>query len=133
MENENSNSNNPEVEKVEAERVEANLIAADNKMLMRILSYIGPLVIIPYLTSRDDANIFFHIKQGAVLLIGWIILSVVSSFFSWIPLLNILTAPFFWLASLILLIIAIIGILNAYQNQEKELPLIGKYANLLKI
>lgn len=133
MENENSNHINPEVEKVEAERVETPLSETDNKMLMSVLCYIGPLVIIPYLTSREDGDVFFHIKQGVVLLIGWIILSVVSTFFSWIPLFNVLTAPIFGLVGFALFVISIIGIINAYHSEKKYLPLIGKYADKLKI
>ncbi|MBI1755245.1 hypothetical protein HY250_01765 [Candidatus Azambacteria bacterium] len=37
-----------------------NAPAAGNKTLMGILAYLGPLVIVSYVTSKDDAFVKFH-------------------------------------------------------------------------
>ena len=35
--------------------------------IMASLSYVGPLVLIPFLTKKEDPFIMFHVKQGIVL------------------------------------------------------------------
>ncbi len=92
--------------------------AANKNVAMAVLSYIGPLVIISYLTAKDDPFVKFHIKQGLILFIIEILLWIIS--------------PFFWpiwilirLVNLGILILAVIGIINASQGKEKELPVVG--------
>ncbi len=97
-----------------------------NTKLMAILAYIGPLVIISYLVAKDDPFVKFHIKQGLVLFVIEVALWVFSSmlFVIW-PLVQII--------HLAILILAIIGIVNAAKEQEKELPLVGKFASHFNI
>jgi uncharacterized membrane protein len=85
-----------------------------NNTLMAILCYLGILVIIPILTAKDDPFVKFHIKQGLVLLIAFII----SGVFVWIPILG-------WILWLITVALMVTGIVNAASNQQKELPIIG--------
>jgi uncharacterized membrane protein len=94
--------------------------------LMAVLAYIGPLVILSYLTKKEDPFVKFHIKQGAVLLIIEVALWILGSIV-WIlwPIL-----PFIHLAVLIL---AIIGIINVVNGKEKALPLIGQFGEQIKI
>jgi len=94
--------------------------------VMALLAYIGPLVIISYLTSKNDPFVKFHIKQGLVLFI----IEVASWFLGmvFIPLWFILN-----IINLIVLVLVIIGIMNALQNKEKILPLVGSYAKYFKI
>lgn len=93
---------------------------------MGVLAYLGILVIIPYLTSKDVPFVKFHVKQGAVLAIIEIILWLISGLFweLWF---------FINLIELVLLILSIIGIINVVQNKEKELPVIGAWAKSLNI
>ena len=82
---------------------------------------------IPFLTdSKDDPFVKFHAKQGLVLflasVIAWFIIMVIP-IFGWI------LSPFLQLATIIL---AIIGIMTALKGEEKQLPLIGKFADKLK-
>lgn len=94
--------------------------------VMAALSYIGPLVLIPFLTKREDSFVMFHIKQGLVLLILGLLIHVacVVLFF---------LIPIFMLLGVGLFILAIVGVLNALRHKEAELPLIGKYAEKIKI
>lgn len=99
----------------------------DNKTLMAILSYIGPLVIVSYLTSKDEPFVKFHIKQGLVLFAIEVVLWVLSMPFYimlWflMPLIN-----------LALLVLSIIGIVNASQGKQKELPLVGQFGDKFSI
>lgn len=93
----------------------------DNK-LMAILSYIGPLVIVSYMTAKDDDFVKFHAKQGLVVFGLEVIImfagSMLYGFWMIMNLLNLLT-----------LVLSIIGIVNVIQGQKKELPVVGKYAN----
>lgn len=93
---------------------------------MGVLSYLGPLVIIPLVTTKDDPFVKFHIKQGLVLLVIEVIVYAIS------------TALWqFWgiyrLIHLVLVIFSIIGIINVIQGKEKELPLLGSFAHSFKI
>ena len=99
---------------------------SDQSLFMGILAYLGVLVIIPLLTSKENPFIKFHIKQGLVLVICEIILWVAMKMF-W-PLM-----PLIGIIQLILFILSIIGIVNVVQKQEKELPLVGSFAKNIKI
>lgn len=94
---------------------------ADNTTLMGVLAYIGPLVIIPYLTAKDNPFVKFHIKQGLVLLVAEAILWVLGSmvYMLWMVL---------QFVNLGLLILAILGIVNVIQKKEAEVPLLGQFA-----
>ena len=100
--------------------------SVQNNKLMGILSYIGPLVIISYLTSKNDPFVKFHIKQGLVLLVIEVIVWFLGMILwpLWL-LLNII--------NLITLVFAIIGVINAAQGQQKSLPLVGSYAKYFNI
>ncbi len=89
---------------------------------MAILSYLGILIVIPFLTdAKNDPFVKFHLKQGLVLFVA----EVVATFIVAIPVLGWIASPLIWLASLVLIII---GIMNAIHGKEKELPLVGGFA-----
>lgn len=93
----------------------------EKNTLMAILAYVGPLVLLSYLTAKDDMFVKYHIKQGLVLIVLEVALWFVGRmlYFIW---------PIISLLNLALLVFAIIGIVNAVQGKEKELPLVGKFA-----
>lgn len=88
---------------------------------MAIIAYLGILVIIPLVTSKDDPFVKFHSKQGLVLLITW----VIANFLWAIPVLGWFASPIINLGCFILMIV---GIINAAGGQTKELPIIGQFA-----
>ena len=98
----------------------------EKNILMGIWFYIGPLVIVPLLTAKDDPFVKYHIKQGLVLLVieaaVWVL-----SWFMW------QLWPLYELVNLGTFILSIVGIINVSQGQEKELPLVGEYAKSFKI
>lgn len=91
-------------------------------VLMAALSYVGPLIIISYLVAKDDPFVKFHIRQGAILFIIEVALFVITSLF-WSIFWSM--EMFLQIINLGLLVLSVIGIINAVQSKEKELPLIG--------
>lgn len=102
-----------------------------NTLVMSILAYIGILVLVPLLVAKDNPTVKFHIKQGLVLFIAQVALWVVGNM-SYSMMFGML-APIIMLVNLGLIILAIIGIVNAVKKLEKELPLVGGLAKHLPI
>ncbi len=87
-----------------------------------LLCYLGPLIIIPLVSStRKDPYVKFHIKQGALLIVAWVILSVLSFH---VPVIGWLLGIIIWL---VLAVFSVLGVVNAIIGKEAPLPLIGKY------
>lgn len=86
-----------------------------------IIAYIGPLVVISYLVSKDDPFVKFHIKQGLVLLViniaAWLVASMFWPLYILYPFVN-----------LAILLLVVIGIVNVVNDREKELPIVGKFS-----
>lgn len=96
---------------------------------MGILSYLGFLALIPYLSEKNNKYIIYHAKQGMNLFIIEIILGVATSIISailtwrlWI-ITNIITS----LVGLFVTALSIIGIVNVYNGKAKELPIVNKF------
>jgi len=91
---------------------------------MAIVAYI--LFFIPLLTdAKNDPFVKYHVKQGLVLFICWIVAGIISS----LPVFGWMVSPILSLAALILLIV---GIMNAANGKETPLPLIGQFASQFK-
>lgn len=95
--------------------------APHNRTLMGVLSYLGILVIIPFLMAKDDPFVKFHVKQGLVLaIIGLVVWVVGMNMWSMWQLLQIV--------NLGVIILSIIGIVNVVGGHQKEIPLVGSFA-----
>ena len=83
--------------------------APKHNVAMAVLSYIGPLVIVSYLSAKDDPFVKYHIKQGLVLLVIEVALSLIGSmvYMFW---------PVIQIVHIAVLILAIIGISNAIKG-----------------
>lgn len=100
--------------------VEANLEDAEKNLAMGILAYI--LFFIPLLAARDSKFAMYHANQGLLLFLTALIINVVGGI---IPVIGwFLIIP---LGDLFVLILAVMGIVNAARKETKPLPLIGKY------
>ena len=102
-----------------AEDIEENKVIA-------LLSYLGIVVLVPLLAKKESPYAQFHAKQGLVLLIAWIAIGIITV----IPIIGWIIGP---IASIVLLIFSIIGIINALGGQTKELPLIGQFGEKLNL
>ena len=85
---------------------------------MGLLAYI--LFFIPLLAAKDSPFARYHANQGFVLFLCGLISSVL-----WIiPILGWIIAP---ILSIVITVLAVIGIINALNGKAKELPIIGKF------
>jgi uncharacterized membrane protein len=111
-----------------AQQTRAATPAVEQDTLMGVLCYLGPLVIIPYMTALDNSFVKFHVKQGIILFGLEVIIYIVGSMF--------LFSGFYQLIMLLnlgTLIFTIIGIVNVVGKKEVALPVIGQYADKIKI
>ena len=86
------------------------------------LSYLGILVLIPLLTKKDNDFVQFHIKQGLVLLVVWVVGWIVF----WIPIIG-------WILALALFVCTIIAFVQALLGKRWEIPLIGEFAKKINL
>ncbi len=98
---------------------------------MAILAYFGPLVLIPIFAAKDSKFARYHANQGLVLLLAAIVYGIVYNILSAI-ILAISWRLYFvvsiiGLVSIVITVLAIIGIINAATGKAKELPLIGTF------
>lgn len=102
--------------------------------IFKILSYIGPLFLISlFIPQKDDSGVKLHCGQGMLLFVTEIILSiilgVVCAILLFIPIIGWIIATLLsFVCSIGLLILAIIGIINAATNKDVPVPIIGRFA-----
>ena len=109
----------------------------DSNKGMAVLSYLGILFLVPLFAAKDSMYARFHLNQGIILFIAniasGIILGVSSIILIFIPFIGILLAQIIELAiSALVLILMIIGIVNAATGKAKKLPLIGNLFTIIK-
>jgi uncharacterized membrane protein len=105
---------------------------------MAVLSYIGILCLIPYFAEKNNKYVRYHAVQGLNLFLVSLIVSVaaavlafVGAFLALIPVLGfILFAIISLVCSLLPLgtfALEIMGVVYAFQDKAKELPIVNKY------
>lgn len=93
---------------------------------MAVFAYLWVLILIPFLTeAKNDPFVKFHLRQGLALIIFEVLTWFVGMFIGGLPVIGWLVTSILWLATIVFVII---GIMNAMNDREKELPLIGQYA-----
>ena len=121
-----------QVHKSEEPKVEAKPAAATeargNRTLMACLAYV--LFFIPMITgdSKRDDFVKYHTKQGFALFVVWFVIAAIVwaiPFLAWNPLISLI--------NLCVLVLFIIGLVNAAGGKKQPLPVIGFMANWLKI
>jgi len=91
---------------------------------MAALAYV--LFFIPLLTeSKNDPFVKFHVKQGIVLFVAYVVTLIVAR----IPVIGL----FSWILSIGTLVLFIIGLMNALGGKETPLPIIGQFADKFQI
>jgi len=90
-----------------------------------ILSYLLIGIIWYFADDKMRKNAFakYHVKQGLVLLIVWVVIWIIS-----IPLFFLFWL--FWIIEIVLLVLMILGIINAVNNKKAPLPIIGQFAKI---
>ena len=87
------------------------------------LTVIGYIIVM--LTRKDDKYALYYAKQGLVLFIAWVIVCIASWLFLWVPVIGNIISIVLWAVTLALWVI---GIIYALSGKEKEIPLIGQFA-----
>lgn len=93
-----------------------------NNKVMAVLSYFGILALIPFLAAKESPYAQYHAKQGLTLFIVEIVYSVLSIILAFIPIVGMIVSA---VLGICVLVLVILGIVNAVQGQAKELPIIG--------
>lgn len=97
----------------------------NDEKVFGVLAYIGILWLVPLLAGKTEFS-RFHANQGLVLFIAEIVVSIVAGIITLIPIIGWIIGLLLWLVDVFWLVLMIMGIVNACQGQQKELPLIGK-------
>lgn len=102
-----------------------NTSDAEQNKVMAIVGYLIPLLFfVPLVTDAKNSPFAkFHANQQLVLLIAGIVVNVVGTIIPFIGWFIILP-----LGAIALIVIAIIGIINAAKGEMKQLPLIGGFS-----
>lgn len=112
-----------------------------NAKLFKILSYFGILFLVGLCGNKEnDKSVRFHVGQGIILCISYVAVSIVR------VVLSIISYAIFYdafdglnivgrlltlggsLLYILVFVVNIIGIVNAIHEEDKELPVIGKFA-----
>ncbi len=100
--------------------------AASDRNLMAALSYVWILSIVMLFVKKDDAYVKFHAKQGLVLFL----ISIVSSMLYVFPFIGWFLGWILWLAVVILMLV---GFIQAIQGKEYKLPLVYAWSQMIKV
>lgn len=90
------------------------------------MSYVSALCLVSLFAKKDDEFVQFHAKQGLVLFIA----EVVLSFINVIPGIGY---GIWRIVSLVLFIVAVLGMVNAWKGRYWKLPLLSEYAKQIKL
>ena len=101
-----------------------------NEKLLSAIAYLGILVVVPFFMERKTQFVRYHLGQGVTLFAAEILYGIIYQ----LLVVMVLMVP--WRLYLIVRIagyvafvfpvLALIGIINVLNGQEKELPVIGK-------
>ena len=100
----------------------------EKNKVMAVLSYIGILCLIPLLAAKESKFAQFHAKQGLVLFLAEVLLSILYA----IPALNVVMVFVGWIIYILLVVLAIMGIVNALQGKYWKMPVLGGMAEKFK-
>jgi uncharacterized membrane protein len=93
----------------------------EQNKIMAVLAYLVCLTVVPLFLAKESPYARFHTNQGLVLLFGWTLTYFVQ-----------MIAHGFFITfatggiQLCLLVLALLGILNAAQGKMQRLPVIGE-------
>ncbi len=111
-------------------KVDCNKQDIGNNRMIAVLAYLGVLAVVLFLMEKKSEIVRFHTGQGITLLVMEIVYGIVYQ------LLAVTVWMISWRLYFIVRIVgcmawvfpvlALIGIINVVNGQEKELPVIGK-------
>ena len=102
---------------------------SSNRTLMIVLSYLGLLALIPLLMEKDDQDLQWHAKHGLVLFGFWVVLGLVFSVLSAVPVLGCLAIVVSLFLPIAALVIHIICIVKGINGERFLIPGLSDFAN----
>jgi uncharacterized membrane protein len=112
------------------EALEVEAEDAEKNKMFGILAYLGILCLVPILAAKDSPFAKYHANQGLVLFIAWIVLAVAVNIID-VILVTILPSGLGFVVSILslaylgILILVVLGIINAAAGKCVPLPVIG--------
>lgn len=96
-------------------------IKKDDYRVTAALAYVFLLFFIP-MAKKESEFCQFHAKQGIAMFVAW----VVVSFLAWIPF-------FGWAAWISMIVLNVLAIVKTLKGEKWEIPVLGKYAQQIKL
>ena len=104
---------------------------SSDRTLMVVLSYLGLLALIPYLTKKDDAEIHWHAKNGVGLLILDVVVWVVFMVITWVMPSDLLGCGVGMIQCVVwigILVLHIYCIIQAVGGKRPRIPVVTDFA-----
>lgn len=102
-----------------------------DRQLMIVLAYLWVLVLIPYLTKKEDEEVQWHSRQGIVLSVAELVVYVVLTVLTSLPAIGCIVV-FLWApVFLIALVVRIIALLKGVQGERWAIPLVSDYTSMV--
>lgn len=102
---------------------------AGNRTIMIVLSYLWLLALIPLLVEKEDKEVQWHAKHGIVLMVAEIVLWVVVTIMSMIPVFGCIVAVASLLVWLGIVILHIMCIIKGINGGRLTIPGLSQYAD----
>jgi uncharacterized membrane protein len=103
---------------------------SQNRTLMLVLAYFGPLALIPFLLEKNDPEVQWHAKHGLVLFVAEIILFFAIGILHFIPFLGWILGCLLWVVlPLAIFILHILCIIKAVNGQRFIIPGLSEFAD----
>ncbi len=95
-------------------------------MVWAIIGYLWILFLVPLIAKKDNKFALYHAKQGLMLFIVWAVFFVLA----FVPFIGWVIGILGWI---VILVLFIIGIINAATGKYAPLPVVGRTAEKWKI
>ena len=104
---------------------------SSDRTLMIVLSYLGLLALIPYLTKKEDPDIHWHAKNGVGLLILDVVVWVVFMIITWVLPSNLLGCGVGMIQCIVwigILVLHVYCIIQAVGGKRPRIPVVTDFA-----
>lgn len=115
-------------EEIKQTQLEENKDVKEGK-IWALLSYLGPLCLLPLLVKKDNKFILYHGKQGLVLFIGEFIVLLIS----FISILKGLIGFISLISGWVFAVYSIIGMLQSLKGNYWKAPVVADLAEKIDI
>lgn len=102
----------------------------DSNRIVAAIGYVFILCLLPLLGKKESKFAQWHGKQGLALTIAAVVLWIAGFILAFIPIFGWLVMFFGWIS---LVVLGILGIVNALGGKYWEMPFLGKYAKEIKL